>query len=44
MGVPVLTITGNSMVSRQAAAVLMGVGYEQWICKDKHEMVKQALI
>ena len=29
MGVPVLTVAGESMVSRQAAAVLRGVGCEQ---------------
>ena len=42
MGVPVLTIAGKSMVSRQAAAVLRGVGYEQWICRNQSEMVEQA--
>ena len=31
------------MVSRQAAAVLQGVGCEQWICSNKAEMVEQAL-
>ena len=35
MGVPVLTVAGESMVSRQAAAVLQGVGCEQWICRDR---------
>ena len=44
MGVPVLTVAGKSMVSRQAAAVLRGVGLEQWICKDETEMVEQALL
>ena len=44
MGVPVLTIAGSSMVSRQAAAVLKGVGLERWICRDGMEMVEQALI
>ena len=43
MGVPVLTVIGQSMVSRQAAAVLQGVGCKQWICSDKEEMVEQAL-
>ncbi len=42
MGVPVLTISGESMVSRQAAAVLRGAGCEQWICSDQREMVEQA--
>ena len=44
MGVPVLTVAGSSMVSRQAAAVLKGVGLERWICRDGMEMVEQALI
>ena len=43
MGVPVLTVAGESMVSRQAAAVLQGVGLEQWICSDETELVVQAL-
>ena len=43
MGVPVLTVAGDSMVSRQAAAVLRGVGCGQWICRDQTEMVEQAL-
>ena len=43
MGVPVLTVAGESMVSRQAAAVLKGVGCEQWICSNEREMVEQAL-
>ena len=43
MGVPVLTVAGESMVSRQAASVLRGIGCEQWICRDASEMVDQAL-
>ena len=43
MGVPVLTVAGDSMVSRQAAAVLKGVGLEKWICRDGAEMVERAL-
>ena len=43
MGVPVLTVAGDSMVSRQAAAVLRGVGLDQWICRDGAEMVEKAL-
>ena len=43
MGVPVLTVAGESMVSRQAAAVLRGVGCEQWICSDEKELVQKAL-
>ena len=43
MGVPVLTVAGESMVSRQAAAVLQGVGCGQWICRNESEMVERAL-
>ena len=43
MGVPVLSVAGDSMVSRQAAAVLRGVGLDRWICRDGEEMVEQAL-
>ena len=31
------------MVSRQAAAVLRGVGLDRWICRDGAEMVEKAL-
>ena len=34
-GVPVLTVAGESMVSRQAAAVLKGVGCDEWILLTK---------
>lgn len=43
MGVPVLTVVGRSMVSRQAAAVLSGVGEEGWICADSAEMTEKAV-
>ena len=43
MGVPVLTVAGNSMVSRQAAAVLSGIGEERWICADAKELAERAL-
>ena len=43
MGVPVLTVSGESMVSRQAAAVLQGVGCEEWICRNETELVQQAM-
>jgi len=43
MGVPVLTVEGDSMVSRQAAAVLRGVGLDRWICCDGAEMIERAM-
>ena len=42
MGVPVLTVAGTTMVSRQAAAVLTGAGHPEWICKDGIELAKKA--
>lgn len=42
MGVPVLTVVGTTMVSRQAASVLVGAGHPEWICKDKNELAKVA--
>tara|TARA_B100001173_G_scaffold251481_1_gene222452 strand:+ start:2059 stop:4362 length:2304 start_codon:yes stop_codon:yes gene_type:complete len=42
MGVPVLTVAGKSMVSRQAAAVVMGAGHAEWICLDSDDMANKA--
>ena len=42
-GALVLTVAGNSMVSRQAAAVLQGVGCDEWICHNETELVEKAL-
>ncbi len=42
MGVPVLTVCGNSMVSRQAAAVLAGAGYPEWICTNQSSLIEIA--
>ena len=43
MGVPVLSVAGRSMVSRQAAAVLAGAGRREWICVDGLQLVERAL-
>jgi predicted O-linked N-acetylglucosamine transferase (SPINDLY family) len=43
MGVPVLTVAGSSMVSRQAAAVLTGVGHPGWICNSGSDMAAKAV-
>ncbi|MCP9809130.1 tetratricopeptide repeat protein [Cyanobium sp. HWJ4-Hawea] len=40
MGVPVLTVAGQSMVSRQAAAVLTAAGRAEWICHSKEQLVE----
>ena len=42
MGVPVLTVAGKSMVSRQAAAVLSAVGCNEWISSNTVELVSKA--
>jgi len=42
MGVPVLTVAGDSMVSRQAAAVLHGAGQPQWVCRSSAELAALA--
>lgn len=42
MGVPVLTVAGESMVSRQAAAVVEGAGHPEWICQNSDEMASKA--
>ena len=39
---PVLTVR-RLMVSRQAAAVLRGVGCDEWICSNEAAMVEQAI-
>ena len=41
MGVPVLTVAGSSMVSRQAAAVLAAAGYPEFICNSSEELVER---
>ena len=43
MGVPVLSVAGSSMVSRQAAAVLAGAGRAAWICRDGEQLAARAL-
>ena len=43
MGVPVLTVAGRSMVSRQAAAVLNGIGESCWICANAGELRERAV-
>jgi predicted O-linked N-acetylglucosamine transferase (SPINDLY family) len=41
MGVPVLTVAGRSMVSRQAAAVLAAAGQPSWICDSTEALVQR---
>jgi predicted O-linked N-acetylglucosamine transferase (SPINDLY family) len=43
MGVPVLAVRGDSMVSRQSASLLSAVGLEDWIADDVDGYVRLAL-
>ena len=43
MGVPVLTVSGSTMVSRQAAAVLTAANCSEWICETDDELVNKAI-
>jgi protein O-GlcNAc transferase len=43
MGVPVLTLQGKSLVSRQGVGVLMNVGLSHWIANDQDEYLTKAI-
>jgi predicted O-linked N-acetylglucosamine transferase (SPINDLY family) len=43
MGRPVLTIRGDSMISRQSAAILECIGRREWIAGDRGEFVENAV-
>jgi predicted O-linked N-acetylglucosamine transferase (SPINDLY family) len=43
MGVPVLTLSGNSFLSRQGVGLLMNAGLPDWIATDADEYVALAL-
>ena len=42
MGVPTLTLLGESMIGRQGASLLACAGMKDWICKDEEEYVAKA--
>jgi predicted O-linked N-acetylglucosamine transferase (SPINDLY family) len=42
MGVPTITIRGNTMLSRQGAGMLTCVGLEDWIADDEDQFVAKA--
>ena len=42
MGVPVLTLAGYSLVSRQGAGILMNAGLSNWIADDEEEYIYKA--
>jgi protein O-GlcNAc transferase len=43
MGVPVLTLQGDSLISRQGVGILMNAGFSNWIAKDKDEYLTKAI-
>ncbi|MFM2112622.1 MAG: hypothetical protein RLZZ271_1282, partial [Pseudomonadota bacterium] len=43
MGVPVLTLVGNSFLSRQGAGLLVNAGLPDWVAKDQDEYVRIAV-
>ncbi len=44
MGVPVITMAGDSLVSRQGVSILENVGLADWIAKDKDDYVNKAVL
>ena len=43
MGVPLLTLAGDSLVSRQGVGVLMNAGLQEWIADDEEEYLAKAI-
>ena len=43
MGVPVLTLAGSSLVSRQGVSLLTNAGLEDWIAADEEDYVRLAI-
>ncbi len=43
MGVPTLTLPGNSLVSRQGASFMTAVGMKNWVAVDQADFVKKAV-
>ena len=43
MGVPTLTLAGNTMLGRQGASMLAAAGLDGWIAKDGEDYVNKAV-
>ena len=43
MGVPTLTLTGDSLLARQGASLLTAAGLEQWVATSKEEYIARAI-
>ena len=44
MGVPLVTLAGGSLISRQGVGVLMNAGLPDWIAEDEEEYVAKAVL
>lgn len=43
MGVPTLTLAGDSMVGRQGASLLRAAGLDDWVARDEEDFVARAV-
>jgi len=43
MGVPTLTLAGNSLLARQGASLLTSAGLKEWVTTDKDEYIARAI-
>ena len=43
MGVPVLTLQGDSFLSRQGTGLLIAAGLPDWVCTQEAEYVEKAV-
>ena len=43
MGVPTLTLAGNTLLSRQGASLLACAGLEDWVVHDEAEYIAKAV-
>lgn len=44
MGVPTLTLAGESLIARQGASFMTAAGFPEWVASDKAEYVEKALL
>ena len=44
MGVPLVTLAGGSLISRQGVGVLMNTGLSDWVAADEEEYVAKAVL
>ena len=44
MGVPTLTLAGDSLLARQGASLLTAAGLEEWVAASKEEYIAKAIV